>query len=504
MKNSNFPLELYVGGLVKFLDTIEYHDDNYDHHERLKTLQYVYSETAKHFAQPLQQDTLKVKTKRLAAVMRTSVQVVVFCWVKVSLEVMVAISIYFVYIVLLDDSNNDPHPDMGSFFEDVLHGNEQKHPFWRLMNAHLSDFLRHYGSFCGLAIFRSTLDFFQGCWIETHDFQGFPGSDYFPLFLRRLNGLGGICGGSLFPANKFDERVLFNEITTAIAQIEPQVAFVNDLISFYKEFDSPRDQVSLVTNVCQVEGIPLQQAFDRLTDDTIRSCEQLKLIFDAGKTPALAASIHAFVQGYVTWHFCDPRFRMREVYERSGETPHGTKFRYYYEAAMKVGSIDVEEWAMLMVATNGFGESHGVRESNGIKESNGVGESHGVKESNGVEESNSVAESNGVEESNTFEESKGVEKSNGVETNGVEENNGAKNNGVEESSGAGSGNCVKISGIEEVNGIAEGVGEEGGVKRNSVEEGNGIRKSTGGEEIMTSRKAMIPISSDDSRKTSDL
>lgn len=141
MEDSEFPLEHYMAALVRFLDAIKYRDNNFDHHERVKHLQHVYSETAKDFAQPTQRDTLKLDPKILATVMRSSIQVVVTCWAKVSPQVMVAISIYFVYIILLDDSAIDPGPDMGSFSQDLLDGNQQKQPFWRLMNGHLSNFL---------------------------------------------------------------------------------------------------------------------------------------------------------------------------------------------------------------------------------------------------------------------------------------------------------------------------------------------------------------------------
>lgn len=345
-KESAFPLDHYLSGVVRLLDAIKYHDDSFRHDERVKHLQHVYCETAKHFSQPLQQQVLKVNPKRLAVAIRTSVQVVVCCWVKVSPKVMVAISIYFVYIVLLDDSNIDPGPDMGSFAQDLLDGTQQKHPFWRLMNGHLPDFLQHYGSFCGLSILRSTFDYFQGCWIETHEFQGYPGSHYYPHFLRRLNGLGGICGGSLFPAEDFNERALFKEITSATAQIEPMVTLMDDLISFYKEYDNPRDQVNLINNSCQVEGISLGRAFDRVIDDAIYSCERLLNLLDDGQAPAVTDSIHGFVHGYVTWHFCDERYRMREIYELSGTSPNGMKFREYYESATKVGRIDFKEWAV--------------------------------------------------------------------------------------------------------------------------------------------------------------
>lgn len=152
-------------------------------------------------------------------------------------------------------------------------------------------------------------------------------------------------GGTLFPAGQFDEQALFIEITSAISQVEYVALFVNDMMSFWKEFDDKQDQTSLVLNYCQVEGINLNQALDKLTQDTIHSCEQLLAIFE-GRDPDVAAVLEAFVQGYVTWHFCDGRYRMNEIYERSGDSPAGIKFRHYYEEAQKVGGIDLEEWAV--------------------------------------------------------------------------------------------------------------------------------------------------------------
>ena len=186
---------------------------------------------------------------------------------------------------------------------------------------------------------------FEGCWIEQSNFHGFPGSHHFPLFLRRLNSLGHCVGAQLFPQEHFDEQALFTEISSSIAQIEPVAMFINDVMSFYKEFDDLQDQTSLVVNYSQVESISLEQALDRVTQDTIQGCEQLAAVFK-GRDPNVAATLEAWVQGYFTWHFCDPRYRMKEVYERSGDSLAGAKFRHYYEEAMRVGGIDLSEWAV--------------------------------------------------------------------------------------------------------------------------------------------------------------
>ena len=164
MNDQAFPIDHYLEAVVQCLDKINYQDNNYNRHERVKSLQYVYSEAAKHFAHLLQQGgTLKASPKKLEATLRTTTLLVVYSWTKVSVEVMAAITIYYSYIVilddsLLDDSNNGPHPDMVSFFEDLVHGKQQKHPWWRLISDHLPQLLKHYGKFCRFNIIRSTFD----------------------------------------------------------------------------------------------------------------------------------------------------------------------------------------------------------------------------------------------------------------------------------------------------------------------------------------------------------
>ena len=158
MNGQAFPTHYYLDTLVRLLDTVKYQDNNYSHDERVKNLHYAYSKAAKHFAQPEQQDTLKVNPKRLQASLQTIVGMVVYSWTKVSPEVMADLSIHYTYTLVLDDTTNDPRPEMASFFEDLVQGRRQKHPWWRLVNDHFPNVLNHYGSFCALNLIRSTFD----------------------------------------------------------------------------------------------------------------------------------------------------------------------------------------------------------------------------------------------------------------------------------------------------------------------------------------------------------
>lgn len=160
------------------------------------------------------------------------------------------------------------------------------------------------------------------------------------MFLRRLTSLGGAVAGTIFPAAKFDKE-LFAEISCVMVHIDGPVALVNDLFSFYKEHD--QDEANLVTNWCTVDGITVEQALTRLTNDTIQACRQILEILDS-KNPEIIATIRGFIHGYVTWHICDLRYRMREVYDREDLGDWGIRFRNYFDKAMDVGWVDFDEW----------------------------------------------------------------------------------------------------------------------------------------------------------------
>ena len=339
-----FPARTYCDSIVRFLDAIEYHDDNLTHSERVEGLRHVHSKTAQYFTKPLPRRILKnVAPRRIAAVTRTISHFIVYCWSKLPREAQVDVSIYFSIINVLDDEiSSEPSTQMATFWTDFIQGKQQKHPFWVLFNSHLPRLLRHYGSFCAFNIMRCTFDYFEGCWIEQHNFQGYPGADCYPSFLRRLNCLGGAVAGTIFPAANFDDQKLFREMSFVMAQMDGPVALMNDLFSFYKEYD--QDEANLVTNWCTVDGITMDQALVRLTDDTIHACVRiLEVLKD--KDPGMLATIRGFIHGYVTWHICDLRYRLREIYERDDLDVSGAKFREYFDKAIDVGWVDIEEWA---------------------------------------------------------------------------------------------------------------------------------------------------------------
>jgi trichodiene synthase len=127
--------------------------------------------------------------------------------------------------------------------------------------------------------------------------------------------------------------------------MENWMVFVNDLLSFYKEYDDPRDQTSLIMNYCKTYNLTVDEGLEKLTQDTLHSCEQMMAVF-SDKDPQLMETIESFMHGYVTWHLCDKRYRLPEIYaEVTGDSEVEVKFRKYCEQAYAVGSIEPTEWA---------------------------------------------------------------------------------------------------------------------------------------------------------------
>ncbi|KAK5991843.1 Trichodiene synthase [Cladobotryum mycophilum] len=61
-------------------------------------------------------------------------------------------------------------------------------------------------------------------------------------------------------------------------------------------------------------------------------------------------TLQKFIQGYITWHLCNDRYRLYEVFENASDSPVVVKFRKYCENAHRVGIVDSVEYAEPSVA----------------------------------------------------------------------------------------------------------------------------------------------------------
>lgn len=344
MDQASFPTSAYCSSIARFLRAIEYKDTNWNREDRIRALHTVHVGMVAYFASPLPQRALKgVDPKKILALTHFVPQMTVSCWSRVSADVQVDIGIFLAIMTILDDHPISHDSEiLSAFWTDLLQGKEQKHPLWMLINDHLPKVLRHYGSFCAWNIMRGTFDFFQGCWMEQSSFQGYPGADCFPEFVRRLNGLGSVVAGTLFPSCDFDQKELFQELSCVMAHMDGVVTSMNDLLSYYKEFD--QDEANLVSNWSVTDGIDKVQALHRLTDQTIHACNKILEIF-AERDAGVRDAIRRFIHGFVTSHICSKRYRLSELYD-TATGPDADAFRAYYEQSINAAMVEQAEWTL--------------------------------------------------------------------------------------------------------------------------------------------------------------
>ncbi|KAJ5151884.1 Trichodiene synthase [Penicillium capsulatum] len=342
-------IEHYVNRLVKYLDEVDYHEPSPAQTRELRSnYEAVYENSLRVFAQPSVQQLLSLDLGTTKKVTRTISRMAVTCWPNVPLEVMKAIAIHFSMCHLLDDFEGDYHEQMATFLPDLLRGTEQKNPCWRMLVDEMQNLLRHFDSYLQYGIFRATIDYYQSCWTEAHGFQGDKGCDRYPVELRRQGGLGGCMGSFMFPRSMVSQNGMIADITSAVVHTEWCGIYINDLFSFYKESVAanrygPWDNINLVMNLCHVRGLSMKDGFDQIVVDAIHTVQKTREVFDGSHAAVAECGVHAFLHGYTQWHFCDGRYRMRELYEQSYDFVNGGRFREYCEKAWEAGGVDLDQ-----------------------------------------------------------------------------------------------------------------------------------------------------------------
>ncbi|TDD84478.1 hypothetical protein [Actinomadura rubrisoli] len=353
----NLTAERYIELLVDFLDKVGYSEQGDPDEDLVQTLGHVFTETIDHFRYESRVRGIEIDRERLTSTVRTITRMTVFGWRNLPREVMVPLSTYFTYVILEDDPGDGSTlvhtPFMDSFACDFLRGREQAHPRYRSLFSFFPDLLRCYGQHSQLTMLKSNLELILGFWIEGRKFKGSPGAGAYPMFLRRLNGLGDFSGAALFPASQFDEREQYEDIVIVIAQIEPVVALVNDLFSFYKEIHDPAGDVSLVENICITDELDAEQAIHRIANDAASAIRDLIGVLESRRSEVILNTVNDFVQGYIRWHLCDERYRMRELIAQCGNGNSATaRFRTLHEMASRAGCVDRVDFHALSRATS--------------------------------------------------------------------------------------------------------------------------------------------------------
>lgn len=273
---------------------------------------------------------------------------------------------YFVFIWTLDDVLEENHEQTDLLVHDLVSGHNVQNPYMNIWCQVIGLMTQSFGPIAQMTLLRGALSYYQSCYTEAGDVKGVFGASYYPLAFRCMGSTGQACGACRFSSAVFDEKDVFTESASFAMQIEPIVAHVNDLLSFYKEVVSlnarnPRDDKNTMTNTSYADGISVRESFDKMVAAAIKSVQETRAALGNVCNTQVRKVVSQFIEGYVRWHICEGRYRFREVYGIAAlrSSKDGDRLRAYCDSAWKLGGAD-EEDEMIRRADEVLGRSHGL------------------------------------------------------------------------------------------------------------------------------------------------
>ncbi|KAH0840860.1 hypothetical protein FOPE_06409 [Fonsecaea pedrosoi] len=196
----------------------------------------------------------------------------------------------------------------------------------------------YYGPYSTGAIQKGLVEFLMGSIIEARFPRGL-GQDallttHVPAtaahLLRDKAGSGEVYAHFMFPTHLAPEDRYLGRYFVCIRDMTDWINFTNDIMSFYKE-NNPRDGIveenTYIQNRARCEGKTTLQVLRDLCDEIVTLTESIRRGLKG--EPVLEEIWENYVNGYILFHACDRRYRLKElgiVFEREGEgeTKKGT------------------------------------------------------------------------------------------------------------------------------------------------------------------------------------
>lgn len=130
-------------------------------------------------------------------------------------------------------------------------------------------------------------------------------------FVRDKTGAGEVFAHFIFPADLVDENVHLPTIVPFIAFILDVVDDVNDVLSFFKESVVGTETNTNIMNRARTSCCSPHDVLEQMCRETV---ESISAVSDGlGEKGIIGKLWKDFVNGYIMWHICQDRYRLKEI-----------------------------------------------------------------------------------------------------------------------------------------------------------------------------------------------
>nr|APP91797.1 terpene synthase-like protein [Marchantia polymorpha] len=158
-------------------------------------------------------------------------------------------------------------------------------------------------------------------------FQIEPEMQGFPQHVREKSGIAEaytlmvLVAPHLVPQNyssedgKADHSFFYNKIYPLIPEINTAVDKINDILSYYKEFEDEDECMAYISSTAKLKQITTYEVLDDLMDEMVETRKNCMAIAERSGSREVVATVAAFFQGYISFHFTwNSRYKLRELF----------------------------------------------------------------------------------------------------------------------------------------------------------------------------------------------
>jgi hypothetical protein len=235
------------------------------------------------------------------------------CYPNFPNEIRVLIGVYTMFMVTIEDYCPYMDESILGFGRRMLGGQPQQHALLEGAQKALCAFYKCYGEFLCQVIFKSTLEFFNGTFLEYHCNHLIPSHEavLFPDYLRYKAGNSEAYACFIFNEWEFPESKYLESYLMVIPEMRIFIDAANDFISFYKESIVGCDRFNYIINYAKVHEISVLDSLKIRANDIVNSIRASKEILKNHLN--LLKPVIDFIEGFLYFHLTQGRFRIHEL-----------------------------------------------------------------------------------------------------------------------------------------------------------------------------------------------
>lgn len=223
------------------------------------------------------------------------------------------VGIFTTYAIAIDDRVQELNHDLKDFSTRLLFQQPQGNDLLQSFTDFLRPLCRIFGQFGGDMIIKDSLQFVSACYLEAEAEKRlrFPAdAPDFADYLRLKTGVAEAYSFMMFPEQEFPEDEYLDTYLPAIWYMQLYLDYTNDIMSFYKEA-LQKDDFNFVNNFAKSSGLTPIESLRKVCNKTAEIVQRLRIM----STPdsKMSKVIEGFIQGYVVYHLCQPRYQLEEL-----------------------------------------------------------------------------------------------------------------------------------------------------------------------------------------------